>query len=961
MTEQKKGCDFCGDADMMILPLRYGVIGSAVGPLPHNPEDTLWKGVKEIDLDTFNSGAAYTVRPLRVGYVYMLLERNGVKTWQAYAVTKGAELFSFRAKVPPETPPKFSCDRETCGINASMIKIKNANKVNKAWMLFTPSPLTPARLDYLEKNPDSVAAMQTFSPSAWLEGNKKQLHSLEADKLDRHVAELKINNRYSEIMHYDHRREELFRSLFPPYLELMNIESTTRLTKEQQSVILDQHAAHLGRLKNLLKTKGFPAFVLYDAIGITQELNAWRNRPMENHQEWLQQSRVKNTPTNEHKLLMLRNIDDLKVAIKECYLNSDEVQDELLEAENSAYGLTKFYPAGIEKYNKLNKEFKEKAEEIWEEKAGKFLDTEGFRHELFYHEEEIEGQIERRTKGHIAWLESDQMTQALFVYDPNHAPSGVAYQDQVGLAVVGMTYTEEGRKLTDKWVKDLNVDKGNRLIRAQCYNQEEIIAEWRKMVMIAHNDPELKATGLADYFNQTMLGVDLGKDENLDPDGWIKRSQGTVKKLARHFDAIGKAIGENANNAWLQNTTLGKGIAIQGILVEKLLGFSMIKAEQAYAQKLLGTLAASLGRRALNCLYLDSASNPELRAKVDRMRGAQYKKIGGKINAEIVDEAIKGAHKNWVNDTSMRGNYFRVRTGVVIMVLEAANLIFLATRDENKDEPTSLMIGAAALSVAAATFELVGYGYRTILRSSADRTSLAARAADIGYGNLKLIAGSMALFAAGIGTYYSYVAAHEKWKTAWNAETKKEEKITLAILYSVHTASSAGFALISAGTSFADTAAFFAELSRGCRIRVFGNLFMKFSNAAAFVNNGARASTVLAAAKAGKDLTNAGKAMLYRFGAFNLWVFVAISIAIWAFEYYYLDELQEWCLKSCFKKEYSVFDKTKTFGLRGDREYFKDFEEEASALLDALEEMFGSKEKEKKENKAAGIESEVKA
>ena len=86
-------------------------------------------------------------------------------------------------------------------------------------------------------------------------------------------------------------------------------------------------------------------------------------------------------------------------------------------------------------------------------------------------------------------------------------------------------------------------------------------------------------------------------------------------------------------------------------------------------------------------------------------------------------------------------------------------------------------------------------------------------------------------------------------------------------------------------------------------------------------------------AKAVNGAKGAGKAVLYRFGAYNVWVFVGLSLLIWALEYYNLNELQEWCARSSFKRDRFLTKK---------REYFFDYEEEHKELLKALKKTFAT-------------------
>jgi hypothetical protein len=97
----------------------------------------------------------HTVRPIRRGYLYVLLEYSlsgsKSKRWQAYTVATGGELSLFNADQPPPEIKDFTCDTEGHREQVSMIQIKNSTLVKDAWMLFTPDPLTLRMLALLKE------------------------------------------------------------------------------------------------------------------------------------------------------------------------------------------------------------------------------------------------------------------------------------------------------------------------------------------------------------------------------------------------------------------------------------------------------------------------------------------------------------------------------------------------------------------------------------------------------------------------------------------------------------------------------------------------------------------------------------------------------------------------------------------------------------------------------------------
>ena len=139
---------------MRILPLRYAVLtdDAAQKLMPELPAP-LGAGVSTVKL----THGRYVPRMLRQGYVYVLISRQGIKYWEAYASNDDAYLAKFPVDQPPSAPVEFSCDASTCGIDASCIAIDKVAFVEKIWVLFSPAVMTPAKLEEYKKNADAYA------------------------------------------------------------------------------------------------------------------------------------------------------------------------------------------------------------------------------------------------------------------------------------------------------------------------------------------------------------------------------------------------------------------------------------------------------------------------------------------------------------------------------------------------------------------------------------------------------------------------------------------------------------------------------------------------------------------------------------------------------------------------------------------------------------------------------------
>lgn len=278
---KKKGCKFCDKRGLRFLPLVYAVITgtdkNALGKLPAIKSGKLGSGVTDLAL---SDEARYAVRLTPPGYLYNLIERNGVKYWQSYLVLEDAFLYHLPNNEPPQVKPEFTCERAVCGIDASMIDIPNAQEVPHAWLLYSPSAMTAAKLDEYKQNAETYAGqgkMQHFSPAGWLAGQTGQPHTLLASEVLKTVAEYILFTQPGN-------------PLGTPLGDLLEQQLIPAIEDAYAGTPPDakgNYGGRLGSLYNTMKRDGYGAVVAYDHIGITQALNDFRNAPLEALQGYL--------------------------------------------------------------------------------------------------------------------------------------------------------------------------------------------------------------------------------------------------------------------------------------------------------------------------------------------------------------------------------------------------------------------------------------------------------------------------------------------------------------------------------------------------------------------------------------------------------------------------------------------------------------------------------------------------
>lgn len=101
--------------------------------------------------------------------------------------------------------------------------------------------------------------------------------------------------------------------------------------------------------------------------------------------------------------------------------------------------------------------------------------------------------IDNRTTELIKWLEASALITTLQDYDPGNPQDGVAFEDAIGSAIMGMGSSKAGAAKIDAWVNEMQASKTNLLWRAIAQNQTEGIAEVNAALKHAYAAPTLLA------------------------------------------------------------------------------------------------------------------------------------------------------------------------------------------------------------------------------------------------------------------------------------------------------------------------------------------------------------------------------------------------------------------------------------------------------------------------------------
>lgn len=740
----KQGCRFCDKEGLRWLPLRYAAIVSdeqeTLDTLPAL-SGTLGRGVTDIGLKR----AVYGVRLLRAGFLYVLLSRKGVRYWTAYQVLSDGLLYEF----PPNDPPPpvqqvdFTCERHTCGVNASMVAIPKAAEVDRAWALFTPTPMTPGKLLEYKSHADRYEAegrLQGFSPAAWVAGRRGQTHTLHASQLRGQVCEFRLWSQEGEPALSPLGRalqQQLYPACEDAYLRPSGQDGT-------------QAAGRLGALLHLMGDENLPAFVLHDAIGITQELNNFRNAAMDELKAYLDREEAGRGVSNRRRLHVLTAIDDVREAyIRGVVTSAEEFQSRHREQSDQrvlrwrslaqtlrlqgryreAAQLERDADAVLARRERNYAEGRERAKaqavRNWDRYARK-LDLQAmdrFRTECEAVARRCEDRLQARADDHLAWLRSEALLRALHAYDREDPVSGGGFRKEVGLALFGMNCTEAGMALVQQWATDLDIAPDNLLMRANCVNQAAVEAEVRQG--LRQLQAEFAAAPAPDM-------------------AMFERAMTVMKNATTLFEKVDDLLEHLPHGHG--GTPAGMALVGYALLGQAAFRTRLVPGEAWFGKLYLCFLGSTLGRLNARIRWLDLMHQGKPLPDLARSQQQLTRAVKRALEQEILD--------------SPRSQYYKLRVAAVVTLMEGVGFLMRALDDHGRDAVARerLELLGAGLVVTSAAFEMLAEGVELAARRYTPR-SATVRGASIVLGGIRFWAGALAMAGGAIGAVYDFVDA----------------------------------------------------------------------------------------------------------------------------------------------------------------------------------------------------------
>lgn len=299
-------CSNCNKSGLAILPVRYAVVpNNIMTDLPA----ALGNKVTDVKLEHHK----YVLRTLRQGFVYIYHEkhpRGSQIRWEVYSVSTRGTLWKQQSKewiINVEDDP--TCSRSGHNIPASVFAIEKPEQCGKVWIAFSEHEWSEQTFkQYAADVKLRERRMQTFSPSTWISagGYKHGLPATEENVAlvieyqDSFAPSSLIGGTVGELSKPDGT------------FDLGQMKKET--TRHAMAMRKGQKEHLVAAMKKMGEHRGgkphAPIIIaLWDAVGITHELNGFRNDAAGRIEQYNHERAL--------ELSALANIEGLKVALEE--------------------------------------------------------------------------------------------------------------------------------------------------------------------------------------------------------------------------------------------------------------------------------------------------------------------------------------------------------------------------------------------------------------------------------------------------------------------------------------------------------------------------------------------------------------------------------------------------------------------------------------------------------------------
>ncbi|GGX94884.1 T6SS effector BTH_I2691 family protein [Vogesella alkaliphila] len=753
---------FCGKQGLLLLPLRYAVVASDAGHAEFAElSGNLGQGVADKKL----GAAAYTVRMLRHGYLYVMAKRKGKLKWDSAWAVNSQGYIARISLGEAVSPPVFSCNPETHGVNASLISVEKAEDVSELKVLFLPDPLTKAALLKIETDSKLHGMLQSFQAKA-----VAQTHAMQPAELSATVAE------FRSLKGDGRKLAPRFNGHLHPFFG------------QDVSLVKNQPYPYTGRLQNLqtelLNKKGL-AIVLHDPLGIVQELNNWRSASINRLSKLMESSTpFYGTYRNEQLMAIIAAVDNAEQLIKQGAISQREpklgvsLEDLATEAKKHPYSMPDLRgtpPDAIYKnraeYERKRAEWrKQNAKRIGDAAWGKYAKRlqpkamyQGVAQGFQLVAQACDALNEQRARDQLQWLNDALLHNTLALYDDNHLESGVASAGQTGMCINGFNSCLSGQAWLNQQLDASRLKPATLLLNSMLLNQKKAMEEF-----VAAGGLSGGIADAAGKWQEALKGVS---------DLWAK------------LNDLANAIAHGAQNSGIVSVSHLGGISM--LLVQ---GGHALLANLPGGKFIDGQIARSNVLHALLKLSLGKILNKDLEAAYPSPQAFNSKTYA-------VSKAMRNQVNKLLTDASKGNDFNGLRFGAVVAVLEMANLLLKSNSlKESPGQKAVWELTAASLGMGAVLLELTG-GICERMAKSGNHALVGN--GHVGLGALKLSAGALGAVGGIIGGLVDFDSATDEMAKAGGRRTSLSRAYQLRGIVSISGALvGAGIAIGAAGPFF---------------------------------------------------------------------------------------------------------------------------------------------------------------
>jgi hypothetical protein len=273
-NKQNPTCPNCNKSGLAILPVRYAVV-------PTDVPGTLPGGLGDRVADVRLAHNKYVLRTMRQGFLYLFHEkhpRGSHIKWEVYSVSAAGTLWKqFSATAVESIIDEPACSRKGHNLPASIITIPEPEKCGKVWLAFSEHVWSKETLNMYQR--DAVIRerrMQAFSPANWVK-SESYLHGMRATKANVDTV-LEYQNSTSGVRLAGSGMASISQPDGGYNAGILRKQSTRHpvcLRRDQSQGLVDL----MNEVGERPQKKTHPPLImaLWDATGIAQELNGFRN------------------------------------------------------------------------------------------------------------------------------------------------------------------------------------------------------------------------------------------------------------------------------------------------------------------------------------------------------------------------------------------------------------------------------------------------------------------------------------------------------------------------------------------------------------------------------------------------------------------------------------------------------------------------------------------------------------